>query len=184
MKKAIQAAIEEILRYLLGIFNTLFSATRIEAINIAGRRAKFRAQGGKIGAGSFFYSHVIVKHPENVFIGQRTTISDFCHIWGGGGINIGDEVMIASHCAITSETHCTSAAIFRQSHIQRPIIIGNNVWIGTGTTILPGVTIGSNVIIGAHSLVNQSIPSNSVAYGSPARLVRKIEEHNTGREER
>jgi maltose O-acetyltransferase len=41
---------------------------------------------------------------------------------------------------------------------------------------MPGVTIGDNVIIGAMSLVTKDIPSNSVAYGQPAKVVKKIEE--------
>ena len=51
------------------------------------------------------------------------------------------------------------------------IEIGNNVFIGSNTTVLYDVTIGSNVIIGAGSLVNRDIPDNSVAVGSPARVI-------------
>ena len=29
----------------------------------------------------------------------------FVHIWGNGGVKIGDRVMIATHTAITSLTH-------------------------------------------------------------------------------
>ena len=49
---------------------------------------------------------------------------------------------------------------------------GNNVWIGGGAILLPGVTIGDNVVIGAGSVVTHDIPSNSVAVGSPCRVVR------------
>ena len=55
------------------------------------------------------------------------------------------------------------------------IIIGNDVWIGGGTIILPGVTIGNNCVIGAGSLVNKSIPANSVAVGNPCRIIRRLE---------
>ena len=55
-----------------------------------------------------------------------------------------------------------------------PITIGNNVWIGGGTTILPGVEIGDNVVIGAGSVVVKSIPSDCVAVGNPARVVKKL----------
>ena len=39
--------------------------------------------------------------------------------------------------------------------------------------ILPGVTIGDNVVIGAGSVVTKDIPSDSVAYGNPCRVVKK-----------
>ncbi len=51
------------------------------------------------------------------------------------------------------------------------IEIGDNVFIGTNSTVLYNVKIGSNVIIGAGSLVNKSIPNNSVACGVPAKVI-------------
>ena len=39
---------------------------------------------------------------------------------------------------------------------------------------MPGVTIGSNVVIGGGSVVVKDIPSNSLAVGNPARVVKSI----------
>ena len=47
------------------------------------------------------------------------------------------------------------------------------VWCGV--TVLPGVTIGDNVVIGAGSIVTKDIPSNVVAVGNPARVIRSLE---------
>lgn len=55
--------------------------------------------------------------------------------------------------------------------------IGNNVFIGAGSVVLPGVVIGDNVIIGANSCVTHSIPDNSVAVGSPARVICSTDEY-------
>lgn len=52
--------------------------------------------------------------------------------------------------------------------------MGCNVWIGDKVTILGGVTIGDNVIIGAGSIITHDIPSNSMAAGAPAKVVKKI----------
>ncbi|MES1038116.1 acyltransferase [Peribacillus simplex] len=57
------------------------------------------------------------------------------------------------------------------------IKIGNNTFIGNDAIILPGVTIGDNCIIGAGSVVTRSIPSNSVAAGVPAKVLRSIQEY-------
>ena len=40
---------------------------------------------------------------------------------------------------------------------------------------MPGVTIGENSIVGAHSFVNVDIPDNVIAFGVPAKVIRKIE---------
>ena len=53
-------------------------------------------------------------------------------------------------------------------------MIGNNVWIGGNVVILSGVTIGDNVTIGAGSVVTKDIPNDSLAYGNPCRVARKI----------
>ncbi|HEY9610735.1 hypothetical protein [Allocoleopsis sp.] len=56
----------------------------------------------------------------------------------------------------------------------RPIQIGNRVWCGINVTILAGVSIGDDVVIGAGSLVCKDIPSNSIAVGVPAKVIRPI----------
>lgn len=58
--------------------------------------------------------------------------------------------------------------------IAKPITIGDNVWIGGNAVVLMGVTIGNNVVIGAGSVVTHDIPSNAVAVGNPARVIRMI----------
>ena len=54
-----------------------------------------------------------------------------------------------------------------------PIFIGENVWIGINVRICKGVTIGDNTVIGAGSVVTHDIPSDTIAFGSPAKVVRE-----------
>jgi len=61
------------------------------------------------------------------------------------------------------------------SEVSKEVKIGNNVLIGNGTIILKGVNIGNDVVIGAGSVVTKDIPSNSLAVGNPAKVVKKIE---------
>ena len=56
----------------------------------------------------------------------------------------------------------------------RDVKIGNGSWLGTGVVVLPGVTIGDHVAVGANSVVCTDLPSNSVAVGSPAKVVRHL----------
>ena len=70
---------------------------------------------------------------------------------------------------LTTSQFVTAPKLARQALVR-------DVWIGANCTIFPGVTIGDNVIIGSNSVVNKNIPSNTVAFGSPARPHRAIED--------
>ena len=39
---------------------------------------------------------------------------------------------------------------------------------------MPGITIGKNAVVGAYSFVNKDIPDNTLAYGVPVKIIRKI----------
>lgn len=60
------------------------------------------------------------------------------------------------------------------------VTIGTNVWIGMGTLVLKGARIGDNSIIGAGSVVVDHIPSNVMAAGVPARVMRQLGPQEAG----
>lgn len=72
---------------------------------------------------------------------------------GGGGIKVGNDVLIASHAVITSLTHDRTAGCFRETLLRTPVIICDNVWFGAGAIILPGGTLGSGSIVAAGAVV-------------------------------
>jgi len=55
--------------------------------------------------------------------------------------------------------------------------VGENSWIGANATVGPRVVIGDNSIIGAGAVVMTDIPSNVVAVGVPARVIRENLKH-------
>ena len=55
-----------------------------------------------------------------------------------------------------------------------PIHIGSKVWIGAGVIVTKGVTIGDNSVIAAGAVVTHDIPSNVIAAGVPARILKEI----------
>jgi sugar O-acyltransferase (sialic acid O-acetyltransferase NeuD family) len=55
------------------------------------------------------------------------------------------------------------------------IKIGDGTMIGTGAVVLPRITIGHDTVIGAGSVVTRDIPDGVIAYGNPARVMRKNE---------
>lgn len=119
--------------------------------------------------------------------------------WGGKHVHFGDGVYANFGLTCVDDTHIYvgSHTLFgpsvvlataghpmmpelRKHGIQynMPIHIGENCWLGAGVIVVPGVTIGDNVVIGASSVVTKDIPSNSLAMGTPCRVVRQINDHD------
>jgi serine acetyltransferase len=50
--------------------------------------------------------------------------------------------------------------------------IGNNVTLSAGAIILGEVVIGDNATVGAGSVVVKNVPTNAIAVGNPARIIK------------
>lgn len=100
------------------------------------------------------------------------TILDPGHCWL---LEIGDDVTMAPRVHILC--HDASTKTFLGYTKIGRVTIGNRVFIGAETVVLPGVTIGDDVVIGANSTVTHDIPANSVAVGSPARVICSLDEY-------
>lgn len=106
---------------------------------------------------------------ENFMANFNLTVLDEAEVRIGRNAFIGPNVNIFTAChPLEADARATGA------EWAEPVTIGDDVWIGGGTTILPGVTIGDRVVIGAGSVVTKDIPSDSVAVGNPARVIKKI----------
>ena len=117
----------------------------------------------RIGAGSSVWFNAVVRaEEEKIVIGQNTNVQDCAvlHVDPGMPLIIGDNVTIG-HGAIVHA--CT---------------VGSNTLIGMGAIVLNGARIGKNCIVGAGSLVtgNTVIPDGWMAFGNPAKPVRKLKE--------
>ncbi len=130
----------------------------------------------RIGEDSRINEKVIIgglKTPTSAIdIGERTIIMEYSFINPTLPIKIGDDTGIGGHCLIfTHGTWLNTLNGFPFKYA--PVTIGNNVWLAWRVFILPGITIGNNVVIGADSLVSKNIHSNSLAAGSPVRVIRE-----------
>ena len=108
----------------------------------------------------------VVQNLEGFTLGYQTDIGAFSYINAIHGVIVEDNVQIGSHCSIYSVSTIDNST--------GKVILKNNCRIGSHSTILPGVSIGKNSIIGAHSLVNKDIPDNVIAFGVPAKIIRKL----------
>lgn len=139
--------------------------------------------GGK-GKNLWITSPFSVDYGNNIYFGNNCEVNMNCTFLDDNKIIIGDNVLIAPNVQIYTAFHPTNAkerfgtlssdGSFEFCKTQTaPVTIGSNTWIGGGVIILPGVTIGENVVVGAGSVVTKDIPSNTIAFGNPCRVIRE-----------
>lgn len=114
---------------------------------------------------------------KNITCGDRCTFNFNVTILDGAPVTFGSNCMVGPGCLISTTGHPLSAAGRRlREAYSKPIVFGSDVWLGGNVSVMPGITIGDNVVIGAGAVVTHDIPSNSLALGAPARVVRKLQE--------
>ncbi len=91
------------------------------------------------------------------------------------GARIGENVIINTcasvdhDCVIEDGVHICPGV-----HLAAHVRVGQAAWIGIGATVKDRVHIGPGSLIGAGAVVLNDIPDGVVAYGVPARIVRKL----------
>ena len=96
-------------------------------------------------------------------------------------IRIGARCMLAPNVTIMdSDFHIAWPPDRRhntwETDIDEDVTLEENVWVGMSCIILKGVTIGKNSVIAAGSVVVHSIPSNCLAGGNPAKVLKHWDE--------
>lgn len=114
-----------------------------------------------------------MKTPESALImGKRTIIMQASYINPTKPIIIGDDSGIGGHCLLF--THGSWNSVLEGYPVKfAPITIGKKVWLPWRVFVMPGVTIGDGSVIGADSLLTRDIPANSLAAGSPAKIIKE-----------
>ena len=114
------------------------------------------------------YQHGYFEIGEHSFIGCNAVMG------AGGGIRIGNHVLIGQSVNIHAENHQFADAdkrIDEQGVSYKGIVIEDDVWIGSKVTILDGVTIGQGAVVGAGAVVTAAVPAYAIAVGVPARVI-------------
>lgn len=109
----------------------------------------------------------LVQNKDNLDLGYKTDIGAFTYINAKNNVIIEDYVQIGSHCSIYSVSTIDDK--------EGEVILKKNCRIGTHSVVMPGVIIGENSVIGAFSFVTEDIPDNVVAYGVPAKVMKKLD---------
>jgi len=151
-----------------------------------------------IGSGTNLYNLQIVIHGNNnkLSIGKNCIVCGFIEMFGNGNeITIGSEtitsgnvrlvahggkhIRIGERCQIadctdirTTDSHSILNAEGQRINPDESIEIGDRVWLTREVMVLKGAIIGSDSVIGPRSIIAKQIPSNSLAIGIPAKVVR------------
>lgn len=60
-----------------------------------------------------------------------------------------------------------------RQHMNRPVVIEDDVWLGANALVMPGVTVRRGAVVGAGAVVTKDVEPYGVAVGVPARVVAK-----------
>ena len=130
-----------------------------------------------VGAGSRLGAiEIMGDRDAHVVIGSHTefTWSSRLYLHEPGHITIGAGCLIASGTLLTISDMHSILDLETGLRLNPPgdITLADKVWLAHEATVLKGSTIGSDCVIGYRSIVRGAVPSNSLAVGTPARVVR------------
>ena len=111
---------------------------------------------------SVWFNAVIRGDNATITLGEDTNVQDgaVLHTDPGIPLTLGQGVIVGHNVMLHG---CT---------------VGDNTLIGIGAVVLNNAKIGKNCIVGANALVTEGteIPDNSMALGSPAKVVRQLDD--------
>ena len=121
---------------------------------------------GKVEIGSnvsIFFGSVLRGDLQAIKVGDGSNIQEHSMLHTSHGM---------SDCIVGKNVTVGHRAILHGCEVE------DNCIIGMGSVILDNAKIGNNCIIGAHSLISKGtvIPPNSLAFGSPAKVIRPLTE--------
>lgn len=169
------AACPELIEMLKQTRKALWKFNNLDPEDLDGQREILKSLLGRYGEDFHFNQPFRCDYGRNISIGERFFANFNLTILDEAPVTIGDDAFIGPNVSIYTACHPIEAEKRRsRQEWAEAVTIGNDVWIGGGVTIVPGVTIGDRVVIGAGSVVTKDIPSDCVAAGNPARIIKKL----------
>jgi acetyltransferase-like isoleucine patch superfamily enzyme len=120
------------------------------------------------------YGRIKVYSPQNVVVGERSTLNEGVLLNARANITIGKHVHLSPYCVLNTGGLDVTQRREERTHFSKPILIHDGVWVGSGVLINPGVTIGEDSVIGAGSVITKDVPAGVVVVGNPGRILKTI----------
>ena len=129
-------------------------------------------------------------------IREMAEIGDKCVIMMGAVINIGAVIgegtmidmnaVIGGRATVGKNCHIGAGAVLAgviEPPSAHPVTICDGVMIGANAVVLEGVTIGENSVVAAGSVVTKDVPPLSVVAGTPAKIIKQVDEKTQSKTE-
>lgn len=129
---------------------------------------------GALGKNSHVTGRIRVYSPENIFVGENTSINE------GAILNARVHLSIGSYCHISPGVMINTGSLDisidykNRPHIEAPVVVKDGVWICSGAIINPGVIIGEGAVVAAGAVVNDNVDPYTVVGGVPAKLLKNL----------
>jgi sugar O-acyltransferase (sialic acid O-acetyltransferase NeuD family) len=149
-------------------------------------------QGGLIAIGDNWKRYLVSEKVKSMMPGFNFISSLHPSVQIGSGVSIGDGSVLMAGAIVNSDSRIGRFCILNTkssldhdgvmedfSSLAPNATTGGKVTIGgfsavsLGASIIQGVRIGEHSVLGAGSLAVDDIPHHSVAYGTPAKVIRK-----------
>lgn len=173
-----EVGIARILKYtVLSVWELLFriipfSPLRVMWMNIGGAHISWSAIIDRI-----YFANLDRTGLSGLVIGKKAFVGVATIIDLAGFVTVEDSATVSPGVAILSHLSVgfSDHPLLRfYPKVVKHTVIKSGSFIGTHSTVLPGVTIGKRSMIGAGSVVTKTIPNDTLAFGVPARVVKKL----------
>lgn len=124
---------------------------------------------------AYFGAGVKVINSGKLAIGANSTITGNSTIICHEHIEIGENCLISWDCQISDTDFHKIIENDEQTNVNKPIIIGDNVWIGSKCIVLKGVNIADGVIVAAGSVVTKELADEDSIYISNKIAKKKVQ---------
>jgi maltose O-acetyltransferase len=141
---------------------------------------------GHVDKGVHIEAPLYVDYGIHTSIGYDTFINANFMLIDDAPVSIGKQCLFGTAVQLATAMHPLRASDRRTAPddvaagsapwrtMAAPITIGDEVWLGSGVIVLPGVTIGARSTVGAGSVVTDDVPPDTLALGTPAKVIRHL----------
>lgn len=122
-------------------------------------------------------------------IRDQVEIGDNAVIMMGASINIGSVIgegtmidmnaILGGRATVGKNCHIGAGAVLAgviEPPSADPVVIEDGVVVGANAVVLEGVRVGKGAVVAAGAIVTKDVPANTVVAGTPARVIKEIDD--------